>query len=193
MILYSILKHKDFATLYKFNKTHRYIDDLLTVNNDSTLEDYKGRIYPPELKLTCEDKSDQEVTYLDLSLSIRNSSIHYRLYDKRDNFNFPIVNFPDLTGNIPTGQSYGVFISQLVRYARCCENFKDFRERTSILVQRLIKQSFKFTKLCHTFIKFSRKYSFLLRKYREFYIHDLDLLLHPERMKNGPTSLKRYY
>ena len=74
------------------------------------------------MKLTCEDKSDKEVTYLDLSLSIQDSSIHYRLYDKRDNFNFPIVNFPDLSGNVPTGQSYGVFISQLVRYARCCES-----------------------------------------------------------------------
>ena len=141
--LNSTLKQKDFTTLYKFNKTHRYIDDLLTVNNDGTLEDYKGRIYPPELKLTCEDKSDKEVTYLDLSLSIQDSSIHYRLYDKRDNFNFPIVNFPDLSGNVPTGQSYGVFISQLVRYARCCEKFDDFKERTATLVKRLIKQSFQ--------------------------------------------------
>ena len=80
------------------------------------MNDFKDKIYPPELKLNCEDKNDQEVTYLDLSLKINKNSILYKLYDKRDKFGFPIVNFPNLTGNIPTGQSYGVFnftISQI--------------------------------------------------------------------------------
>ena len=45
------LKQKDFDTLYKFSKCHRYIDDLLAVNNDEFLKDYKHRIYPPELQL----------------------------------------------------------------------------------------------------------------------------------------------
>ena len=103
------LKEKDFSTLHKFTKCHRYIDDLLAVNNDGILEDYKGRIYPPELKLSSEDKNDQEVTYLDLQLKIEKTSINYKLYDKRDNFGFSIVNFPDLSGNVPTSQSYGGF------------------------------------------------------------------------------------
>jgi len=191
--LNSTLKQKDFATLYKFNKCYRYIDDLLAVNNDGILEDFKTRIYPPELTLTCEDKNDLEVNYLDLALEVKNSSIHYRLYDKRDKFGFSIVNFPDLTGNIPTGQSYGVFISQLVRYARCCQNLKDFRERTMSLVKRLINQGFKFVKLCHTFAKFAKKYSHLLKKYKDFYIHDLHLLSqHSDGKLHFPTSLKRF-
>ena len=192
--LNSVLKEKDFATLYKFNKCHRYIDDLLAVNNDGVLEETKSRIYPPELKLTCEDKNDQEVNYLDLWLKIKDSSIQYRLFDKRDNFGFPIVNFPDLSGNIPTSQSYGVFISQLVRYARCCQKFVDFKERTSSLVKRLCNQGFQFVKLCHSFNKFSRKYSHLLRKYKgEFLIHDLNILVRmgDEKCKR-PSSLKCY-
>jgi len=172
------LKHKDFTTLYKFNKCHRYIDDLLAVNNDNSLNEYKERIYPPELQLNCEDKSDQKVTYLDLQLEIKNKSIQYQLYDKRDSFGFSIVNFPDLSGNIPTNQSYGVFISQLVRYARCCQNFVHFKDRTSLLVKRLLKQGFKLLKLCSTFNKFSSKYAHLLKKYKEFRIYDLSLLLH---------------
>ena len=99
--LQSALKLKDYSTLYKFNKCHRYIDDLLAVNNDGILNDFKARIYPPELQLNCEDKNDQEVNYLDLHLEIKNSSIQYRLFDKRDNFKFNIVNFPDLSGNVP--------------------------------------------------------------------------------------------
>jgi len=172
------LKQKDFATLYKFNKCHRYIDDLLAINNDSILNDYKTRIYPPELELNCEDKSDQEVTYLDLQLEIKNKSINYRLYDKRDNFGFSIVNFPDLSGNIPTNQSYGVFISQLVRYSRCCQQFVDFQERTSLLVKRLLKQGFKFLQLSRTFNKFATKYSHLLKKYKLLHVYDLSQLLH---------------
>ncbi len=57
--LNSTLKQKDFTTLHKFKKCHRYIDDLLAVNNDGTLEEYKARIYPQELTLSSEDKSDQ--------------------------------------------------------------------------------------------------------------------------------------
>ena len=171
------LKQKDLSTLYKFNKCYRYIDDLLAVNNDKTLNDFKGRIYPPELELTCEDKSDQKVNYLDLHLEIKNQCIQYRLYDKRDNFGFSIVNFPDLSGNIPTNQSYGVFISQLIRYARCCQNFVDFKERTSALISRLLKQNFQLVKLRRTFNKFSSKYSHLLKKYKELRTYDLSALL----------------
>ncbi len=190
--LNSLLKQKEFDTLFKFNKCYRYIDNLLAVNNDNLINDFKDKIYPPELKLNCEDKNDQEVTYLDLSLKINKDSILYKLYDKRDKFGFPIVNFPNLTGNIPTGQSYGVFISQLVRYSRCCQNFVDFKERTSNLVERLLKQGFKFPKLCHTFNKFAKKYSHLLRKYKEFYNYDLNLVLHSGNGKYVPTSLKLY-
>ena len=47
-----------------------------------------------------------------------------RLYDKRDDFDFHIVNFPFLSSNIPSGPSYGVYISQLIRYARCCSHYE---------------------------------------------------------------------
>ena len=116
------------------------------------------------------------------------------MYDKRDKFGFAIVNFPDLSGNIGTGQSYGVFISQLVRFSRYCQKFVDFKERTLRLVERLMKQGFKFVKLCQTFTKFARRYSHLLRKYKEFYIHDLSLLSNiGDGIRHLPTSLKLLY
>src|SRR4051812_38038194 len=96
--LNNILKQRDFNILYKFNKCYRYIDDLLTPNNDKALYELKKKIYPPELELTCDDKNDQEVTYLDLRLEIKKNSLQYCLYDKRDNFGFNIVNFPNLSG-----------------------------------------------------------------------------------------------
>ena len=130
------------------------------------MEKYKHLIYPPELALNSDDKNDQTVNYLDLTLSINNNNgLDYKIYDKRDAFNFPIVNFPNLFGNIPTSHSYGVFVSQLVRFARGCKYFQDFKLRSISLVTKLLKQNFKKSKLIKTFRKFSVQHHHLLRKY----------------------------
>ena len=91
--------------LRKFNECFRYIADLLTINIDNFMDKWKHKIYPEELTLTCEGKSDQ---VLDLHLVIRKRVLSYSLFNKRNHFNFPIVNFPNLSGNIPTAQSYRV-------------------------------------------------------------------------------------
>jgi len=116
------LKAKNFTLLHQFNRTCRF-DDILVVNNDNKMEKYKKLIYPPELLLTSDNKNDQEVNYLDLTLSIQNNSINYKIFDKRDAFQFPIVNYPNPSGNIPKSHSYSIFISQLIRIARGCKKF----------------------------------------------------------------------
>ena len=75
-----------------------------------------GRIYPPELKLNKVNDSDTEAPFLDLDLSTS-----FRIYDKRDDFDFDIVNFlfsVFLDGGVPRSTSYGVNISQFFRFAR---------------------------------------------------------------------------
>ena len=62
--------------------------------------------------------SDTEVPFLVLHLSISDGFEKTKLYDKRDNFDFDIVNFPFLDGEVPRSTSYGVYISQLIRFAR---------------------------------------------------------------------------
>ena len=61
-----------------------------------------------------------------------------RLYDKRDDFDFHIVNFPFLFSNIPSGPLYGVYISQLIRYATRCSHYDDFRYCHKCLVDQLL-------------------------------------------------------
>ena len=78
------------------------------------MEEVMTDIYPKELALTS-DKADIRSHYLDLDIIIKDGKFHTKLFDKRDAFNFQIVNFPDLSGNIPIKHSYGVFVSQLVR------------------------------------------------------------------------------
>ena len=75
-------------------------------------------MYPPELEIKDTTESNTSASYLDLLLSIgRDGQLHTSLYDKRDDFNFHITNFPFLSSNIPSSPAYGVFISQLIRYA----------------------------------------------------------------------------
>ena len=64
------------------------------------------------------DLTDIGALVFDLDLSITNGIVSSKIYDKRDNFNFEIVNFPFLDGDFPRSPSYGVYISQLIRFAR---------------------------------------------------------------------------
>ena len=75
------------------------------------------------------------LTYLHLSIS--NDIVSTKVYDKRDDFNFEIVNFPFLDGDVPHSTSYGVYISQLFRFARASSYVTDFNTRYKLLTQKL--------------------------------------------------------
>ena len=99
------LTTKKWDVINKFRSCARYIDDLFLINNDKLLDQCKKDIYPKELDLISDDKDDQQVHFLDLNILIKGSGFSYCICDKRDSFKFPIVNFPDLSGNIPVRQS----------------------------------------------------------------------------------------
>ena len=95
----------------RFNFTYRYIDNVLSINNPE-FENYLGQMYPVELEIKDTTGSNTSASYLDLFLSIgRDGQLQTSIYDKRDDFNFQITNFPFLSSNIPTSPAYGVFIS----------------------------------------------------------------------------------
>ena len=77
-----------------------------------------NRIYPPELQLNKANTSDTEAPFLDLHLSISNGFVSSKIYDKCDDFDFEIVYFPFLDGDVPHSIFYGVYISQFIRIAR---------------------------------------------------------------------------
>ena len=70
--------------------------------------------------------SDTKASFLDLHLSISNDIVSTKIHDKRDDLDFEIVNFPFLDGGVPRSTSYGVYISQLVRFARASSYLADF-------------------------------------------------------------------
>ena len=118
----------------QFNFTYRYIDDVLSLKNTKFAE-YLEFIYPRELEIKETTETSASSSYLDCYLYIDNGKLTTRLYDKRDDFNFPIVNFPFMSSNIPSAPAYGVYVSQLIRYARTCSNYQDFMERGKVLTQ----------------------------------------------------------
>ena len=111
-----------------FNSTSRYLDDLYNIDNNF-FDSMVNRIYPSELQLNKANVSDAEASFLDLHLSISDSFVKIKIYDKRDDFDFDIVNFPFLDGDVPRSASYGVYISQLIRFARVSSHVDDFNTR----------------------------------------------------------------
>ena len=93
-----------------FNSTSRYLDDLLNIDNPY-FEQMVGQIYPTELQLNKANSADTEAPFLDYNLSITNGIVSSKIYDKRDDFNFEIVNFPFHDGDVPRSPSYGVYIT----------------------------------------------------------------------------------
>ena len=98
-----------------FDSTSRYLDDLLNIDNPYS-KGMINKIYPPELQLNKANTSDTEAPFLDLHLSISNGFFFSKIYDKRDDFDFYIVNFPFLDGDVSRRPSYGVYIYQLISY-----------------------------------------------------------------------------
>ena len=139
----------DLVLAKKINNTMRYIDDLLTLNN-ATFHSVIADIYPSELQLKKTTECGTQLSYLDILITIENGKYSTAVYDKRDNFNFNIVNFPYLSSNIPSGPAYGVYISQLVRIGRICSNYTQFTWRHYKLTQRLIHQGFRYSTLGQT-------------------------------------------
>ena len=81
-----------------------------------------------------------------------------KIYDKRNDFDFEIANFPFLDGDIPRSTSYGVYMSQLIRFARASSYITDFNTRNKLLTQKLLKQGYRYHKLGKIFSKFYRRY-----------------------------------
>ena len=158
-------RNQEFKVLNSFRNCGRYIDDLLLINNDDRMLEFMTEIYPSELVLNPENLVDQSCSFLDFLITIKDHIVTTNIFDKRDTFNFPIVNFPNLTGNIPLNSSYGVFVGELVRYARACTFYEDFRNRMLLLIAKLMKQAFCLRKLKASYFKFLDNHILLVQKY----------------------------
>ena len=160
----SVSRENQADIIEAFNSTSRYLDDLLNIDN-IYFDQMVDRIYPTELQFNRANSSDTEAPVMDLNLCISNGTVSTKIYDKRDDFDFDIVNFPFLDGDVPRHTLYGVYISQLIRFARASSNLNDFNYRNKTLTAKLLRQGYRYFKLRKAFSKFYRRHSALLEKY----------------------------
>ena len=149
----------------QFNFTYRYIYDVFSINNPD-FENYLSQMYPAELEIKDTTKSNTSASYLDFLLTIESDGqLRTSLYDKRDDFNFHITNFPFLSSNIPSLPAYGVFIPQLIRYARAYSSYECFILRAVRLSSKLLRQGYVMERLKSSLRNFYGRYGDLIKHY----------------------------
>ena len=131
----------------------KYFSEMLSWIQESAMALHS--IYPNELEIKDTTESSMSASYLDILLNIDiNGKLTTQLYDKRGDFSFYIVNFPYLGSNIPSSAAYGVYVSQLIRYARACSAYDQFLNRGKLLTDKLLLQWFQQSRFKAAFRKF---------------------------------------
>ena len=156
--IYQLILNNDIKTATHLSRMFRYQDDCIVFNDDDDFNNHFILMYPSEMVLKCTNTSPAKSTFLDLTISVYRGKYKYISYDKRKDFGFEIVNYPNLHGNIPKAQSYGVFISQLVRFTIINDNSDSFLEDAKNMVNKLITQGFEKQVLKTKYFQFTHKY-----------------------------------
>ena len=169
-----LLHEKNKSLAVAFNSTFRYIDD---VSNDQ-FHSYVDSIYPNELEIKDTTECSTSTSYLDVLLKLDTNG---KLYDKRDDFNFSIVNFPYLCSNIPASPAYGVYISQIIRYTRACSTYDQYLVRGNLLTNKLMLHGFQLFRLQSAFRRFYCRYNDLICQFNLSLGHMLSDMFYTNR------------
>ena len=162
----SLTKEKRYDMIDAFISTSSYknLDDLLNIDNIH-FEHMVHIIYTAKLQLSKANTSDTEAAFLGLNLSIHNDTVSTKIMIERDDFDFNIVNVSFLDGDVPRRPSYGVYISQLIRFARASSHVNHFNNRNKFLSAKLLKQDYRYHKLLKAFSKFFSRHFEMIEKY----------------------------
>ena len=115
------------------------------------------------------------------------------IQDKQTNdFNFHITNFPFLSSNIPSSPAYGVFISQLIRYARACSSYECFILRAVRLSNKLFGQEYVKERLKSSLRKFYGWYGDLTKQYEVPLSRMLHDILDDDHIQWHPPLIGHY-
>ena len=134
--------------------TFRYQDDCIAINDNGCFRRHFLNIYPIEMVLDCTNISKAVCTFLDLRISIFRGKFLYRSFDKRRDFDFNIVKYPNLSGNIPKSPSYGVLTSQLVRFCHINQNVGGFVSDVKEMVHDFSMKGFILERLRSCYFSF---------------------------------------
>ena len=159
------LKKNDKKLVRSFNFTFRYVDDLLSINN-SKIGVFVDHIYHSEHEIKHTIYTGTFISYLDLHIEIDiEDRLRTKLYEKRDDLSFLILNFPFICSNIPAAPAHSVCILQMIRYSRACGSYKDFLDRGLLLTMKLLNKGVLEVKLKASLRKFYRRHHDMVNRY----------------------------
>jgi hypothetical protein len=154
------LYRTDYFSAKLLNKTYRLIDDITTVNSDGIFKQHMSMIYPASLILNKENECDDSAHVLDLDIRLVNGVCELKLYDKREDFPFNIVQYVPFSSNVSRSILYGIFGTQVIRYFRINNLFENFELRVLNLVDRCIGLGYNFKLLNNMYLKVCRRHKF---------------------------------
>ena len=161
----SLVHNGELELAAKLRNIFRFQDDLIVFEDNKLLETVLGNIYPQVMELENTNISPNKVNYLDMTISVHRGRYYYKSFDKRNDFGFEIINYPDIQGNIPRGPAYGVFISQLVRYCVINKSVHHFKKDFVTLVKKLLLKGFTKVRLFDKFKQFCMNYMQIWSKF----------------------------
>ena len=130
---------EDVALAKSLNYNSRYMDDIITINFFG-FGQLANKIYDPSLILKLSSVSGRSDAFLDLYIRIHNNRFYHGIYHKVDDFSFEVISFPFLTSNISKFEGPKCFYSQIIRFARLCNNLQDFQTRLKLTFLKLVKR-----------------------------------------------------
>ena len=143
----------------------RYQDDCIIFNDDGEFDNHYLLMYPREMVLKNTNISAAKCSFLDLTISVYRGLFHHISYDKRDSFSFDVINFPYLNGNVPRSPSYGVYMSQLVRFCEINDSAKYFLNNVIAMNAKFCSQGFDATVLKTKYNEFCTKFIYKWAKF----------------------------
>jgi len=161
------LKKRDPWKARKFSHICRYIDDLVTPNDDNEFSKSYLQIYPPELKLNKENISDDSATFLDMDIKIIDNKFVTKLYDKRDSYEFDIVRLPHKCSNLPSKMFYNTIGAETLRICRATTDYASFKLSTHNLFERMVKQGANFDNIKRILGKTMQNHWHVFSKYNQ--------------------------
>ena len=136
------------------------MDDITSINSDGVFAEYFNSIYPLSLDLNKENECNLSSCVLDLNIDILDGKFISRVYDKRDDFKFKVVQFQPCHANQARSVSYGVFRSQVIRYSRICNQYSNFRDKCKWLWHAFLDLGYDKTKLMNLYKRACRQHRF---------------------------------
>ena len=161
----SLLTNKKMNLAKLLSNNGRYVDDL-SVFNYLNFANLISDIYPGDLVMERSGDNNKIINYLDITIKITESNISTELYNKVDDFNFPVVMYTFPNSNMPIQIGYNVFYSQLLRYSVICSHVSSFVSSSNKLYLILVNRSYNHWKLVLKFRVLLKNYPNILLKYK---------------------------